>query len=280
MKRKTVQAVLILLPLMLLATTAFADAVQMKAVLSGIANDPFRSTEHRARNQSRHPDETLSFFGIRSDMTVVEITPGGAGWYTEILAPFLRPDGKLYAANLNPKSEDKESGEYFRKMARSFSDKMAADPTRYDKVSITIFDPPTMLDIAPAGSADMVLTFRNFHNWIYEGSEKQALQAFHRALKPGGILGVVQHRGDPTVKQDPRAEYGYVREDYLVQLVEAAGFERVSSSEINANPKDTRDYSEGVWTLPPAFELGDKDRDKYATIGESDRMTLKFIKKP
>lgn len=245
------------------------------ARLAAAVNSDQRTAEYKARDPARHPLETLTFFGIRDDMTVVEISPGGGGWYTEILAPFLRDTGKLYAANYDPQSEV----EYYRRNAKRYTDKLAANPEIYDQVVITVFDPPDKLEIAPPGSADMVVTFRNLHNWMGEGSHEAALSAMHTALKPGGILGIVQHRERADMPQDPKADSGYVREDYVIDLVEAAGFELVSKSEINANPKDTKDHPEGVWTLPPGYELGDLDRDKYAAIGESDRMTLKFVKK-
>jgi predicted methyltransferase len=260
--------------LLLIATTAVADDVAVTMALQTIADGEHRPMEHRARNQYRHPAETLAFFGIRDEMTVVEISPGGGGWYTEILAPFLRANGTFYAGNYDPDAEEK----YYQRNSAVFSEKMAASPDIYDKVIISVFDPPKKLDAAPAGSADMVVTFRNFHNWMEDGDAEAALRGMHQMLKPGGILGVVQHRGKPSVTQDPKAGSGYVRQDYLIRLIESAGFELVASSEINANPKDTKDYPEGVWTLPPNFDLKEVDRDKYAAIGESDRMTLKFVK--
>lgn len=241
--------------------------------LSAAAEAGHRSAENRARNNARHPVATLEFFGIHADMTVVEISPGG-GWYTEILADFLRDNGKLYAANYDSESEE----EYYRTNARRFLEKLAADPAIYGQVIPTVFDPPAKLDAAPPGSADMVVTFRNLHNWMEEGSAEVAMSAMHRALKPGGILGIVQHRQDASIQQDPKAASGYVRQDYVIALAEAAGFELVASSEINVNSKDTKDHPEGVWTLPPTYELGDENRDKYQAIGESDRMTLKFVK--
>ena len=257
-----------------LTTIALADDATVVTKLRAIADGEHRSSEHRARNQYRHPAETLAFFGIRDDMTVVEVSPGGGGWYTEILAPFLRANGTLYAGNYDLEAEEK----YYRRNAQVFIDKLAADPDSYDKVVVTVFDPPQKLEPAPAGSADMVVTFRNFHNWMEDGDHDAALRGMHQVLKPGGILGIVQHRGDPAAAQDPAAASGYVRQDYLIQLVESVGFELVESNEINANPRDTKDHPEGVWTLPPNFDLGDVDREKYAAIGESDRMTLKFQK--
>lgn len=253
---------------------AIADDGTVTARLEAIADGSHRSAEHRARNQYRHPAETLAFFGIRDDMTVAEISPGGGGWYTEILAPFLRENGVLYVGNYDPAAQEK----YYQRNARIFSEKLVAKPELYDRVRITVFDPPKKLDAAPAGSADMVVTFRNFHNWIGDGDAAAAIAGMHKMLKPGGVLGVVQHRERPEVEQDPQADSGYVREDFLIEIIESAGFELAASSEINANPRDTKDHQEGVWTLPPNFDLGDVDREKYAAIGESDRMTLKFIK--
>jgi predicted methyltransferase len=258
---------------LLIATASLADDASVTTALQAMADGEHRSAAHRSRDEYRHPAETLAFFGIRDDMTVVEISPGG-GWYTEILAPYLRENGTLYAGNYDPDAEE----EYYQRNSRVFSEKMAADPSLYEKVRITVFDPPKKLEAAPASSTDMVVTFRNFHNWMEDGDAEAALQGMHKMLKPGGTLGVVQHRGNPAVEQDPKADSGYVRQDYLIRLIESAGFELVASSEINANSKDTKDHPEGVWTLPPNFDLGDVDREKYAAIGESDRMTLKFRK--
>jgi len=244
------------------------------ARLQGLAEGGHRSEAHQARNQYRNPLATLSFFGLTDDMAVVEIAPGGSGWYTEILAPFLRERGTYYAASYDPESEV----EYQRRNTLRFEEKLAGQATLYDKTIVTVFSPPEKLDIAPADSVDMVLTFRNMHGWIRDGVADEVLAAAFRVLKPGGVLGIVQHRGDPAVPQDPKVASGYVNEDYAVSLVEAAGFRLAASAGINANPSDTRDHPEGVWTLPPTLELGDKDRARYVAIGESDRMTLKFVK--
>lgn len=246
----------------------------LTASLAAIADGDHRSEASRARNQYRHPLETLEFIGIEPDMTVVEISPGGGGWYTEILAPYLKDNGKLYAASYDPESEIM----YFRSNAEKFDDKLAADPNSYSKVEVTIFDPPLLLDIAPPGSADLVLTFRNVHNWMREGVAREAFSGMYSALKAGGILGVVEHRANPEKEQDPEAVSGYARQDYVIELAESAGFEFIESSEINANAKDSRDHPQGVWTLPPTYRLKEIDREKYLAIGESDRMTLKFRK--
>jgi predicted methyltransferase len=244
-------------------STAAADDAGTTAALQAAIAGPQRSAPNIARDKYRHPLETLTFFGIKPDMTVVEISPG-AGWYTEILAPFLKDHGKLYEAVGGGPG------------AKSFEDKLKADPAIYSKVIVTTLQPPAQTEIAPAGTADMVLTFRNVHDWIPRGTTQDYFKAFYRALKPGGILGITDHRADPSQPQDPKATNGYVRQDYMIQIAEQAGFKLTGTSEINANPKDPR--NQPVWNLPPTLRQGAKDRDKYLAIGESDRMTLKFIK--
>ena len=245
-------------------SSAVADDVQ--DALQKAIDGPQRPAADKARDQYRHPIQTLTFFGIRPNMTVVEVWPG-AGWYTEILAPYLKDRGKLYAAI-------PQGGEG----ADAFKAKLASDPNVYGKVIVTELEPPSKLQLAPDGSADLVLTFRNVHNWMRRGYAENMFKAMYRALKPGGILGVEEHRANPAVAQDPKAASGYVRTDYVIHLVESAGFKLAGKSEINANPKDTKDYPKGVWTLPPTLREGDTDRAKYMAIGESDRMTLRFIK--
>ncbi|MBI3798127.1 MAG: class I SAM-dependent methyltransferase [Deltaproteobacteria bacterium] len=231
--------------------------------LTDVLAGTHRAESDRARDQYRHPLETLTWFGIRDNMTVVEIWPGG-GWYTDILAPFLKERGVYYAVA----AENEQS----------FKEKLAAAPLLYGKVMVTELVPPAKMDLAPEGSADMVLTFRNIHNWMNRGYADEVFKAMYRALKPGGVLGIVEHRGNPTLPQDPKAASGYVTEDQVIKLAEAANFQLVARSEINANPKDTKDYPKGVWTLPPVLRMENVDREKYLAIGESDRMTLKFIK--
>ena len=231
-----------------------------------------RSEENRARDRYRHPKATLLFFGIRPEMSVLEVWPE-PGWYTEVLAPLLADRGHYYAGEIAP---DPKS-QYVTKRLDEFRQKLGARPEIYRHVTVVTF-PLDGSDVVPPGTLDMVVTFRNIHNWMARDQVRQAFATMYRALKPGGVLGVVEHRGNPALPQDPHAKSGYVNEDYAIKLIEAQGFRLEASSQVNANPKDTRDYEQGVWTLPPTYRLGDKDRDKYAAIGESDRFTLKFVK--
>ena len=226
-----------------------------------------------ARDPARHPAETLAFFGIRPDSTVVEILPGSGGYYMEILAPHLKAKGRYIAANRDELAAPQYLEDHARLLAR-----LKAEPALYGQVVVTKFNADRH-EIAPPGSADFVITFRNLHNWVERGEAEGALRAFHRALKPGGVLGVVDHRGRTDQTQEAQMKSGYVREDYAIALIEKAGFRLAGRSEVNANPKDSKSHPEGVWTLPPTYRLKDQDRAKYAAIGESDRFTLKFVKK-
>ena len=231
-----------------------------------------RAPEAKARDPFRHPYEVLHFFGLAEDQTVVEIWPGGAGFWTEILAPYLHDKGTYYAAESEGSSDEATQGQrHFRRQARG-----ASGHLRQGRSSRQFGG--DRHDIAPAGSADLVVTFRNLHNWMADHDAEAAFRTFYKALKPGGILGIEDHRGRTDQPQDPDAKSGYVRQDYAIALAEAAGFKFVGSSEVNANPKDSKDYPAGVWTLPPTFRLGDTDRAKYEAIGESDRFVLKFVK--
>jgi predicted methyltransferase len=237
-----------------------------EALQKAIAGE-HRSDKNKARDAHRHPYETLKFFGITNKMTVVELYPAG-GWYTEILAPYLRDNGKYYGAN--PLGRDGQPSNY----DKALKEMMSKSPTLFDKALTSVMAPGKEA-IAPAGTADMVLTFRNIHNWRQQGTDKTVFEDAFKALKPGGIMGVVEHRSDPNPTGTPA---GYVSEADAIKLAESAGFKFVAKSEINANPKDTKDYAKGVWTLPPNYAEGDKDREKYTAIGESDRFTLKFEK--
>ena len=254
----------------LAAAQAVADDAQR---LRELSTGDHRSADNIARNAVRNPVETLQFFGLQSGQTVIEILPGG-GWYTEILAPFLKGNGTYYAAHFSPDS----TLSYQPPALAQFQQKMEAAPELYSDVILTRLNPPQETEIAPAGSADLAMTFRNVHNWIMAGTQKEHFAAFYTALKPGGILGVVEHRAPEGSTMEFMSTSGYVTQDYVIELAEEAGFEFVDSSEINANPRDTKNHPRGVWTLPPTYRLGDEDRAKYEAIGESDRMTLKFRK--
>jgi predicted methyltransferase len=257
----------------LIAGCAMTSTRQETAqALDNILADPHRPQSDRARDVYRHPKDTLLFFGIRPEMTVLEIWPE-PGWYTDVIAPLVRDNGKYYAAVIEPDP----NSQYITARLDAFQKKLASDPTLYGKASMVTL-PANGGDVVPPGSMDLVVTFRNVHNWMADGTAANVFATVFKALKPGGVLGIVEHRGNPATPQDPQAKSGYVNEDYAIKLIEAQGFRLLGTSEVNANPKDTKDYEQGVWTLPPTYRLGDKDRDKYAAIGESDRFTLKFEK--
>lgn len=248
------------------------DEVTAAAIGRVLAAD-HRSAENRARDAFRHPLETLLFFGIKPAMTVVEVWPGTGGWYTEVLAPLMK-GGKLYVATMPPTP----GNAYVTNSLAQFDARLASRPDLFGGVTVTRLGAGDF-NIAPPGSADLVLTFRNLHNWMELGIAEGAFAEMHRALKPGGILGVVEHRADPAKPVDPRAANGYVNEEHAVRLIEAGGFDLLERSEINANPRDTKDHEQGVWALPPTYRAGNRDRAKYEAIGESDRFTLKFRKR-
>ncbi|MCV2886272.1 methyltransferase [Aestuariibacter sp. AA17] len=253
-----------------------APTVLAKDAISEAANSSIRADKERLRDEYRNPQQTLRFFGIKPSMTVVEISPGG-GWYSNILAPLLNNDGKLYAAHFHI---TENTNDYFKKSRNAFEEKVKSQ-AEYKNVEITSFHPTDALDVAPAGSADAVLTFRNVHNWYMRQGEEgvlNAFKAFNKALKSGGVLGVVEHRLPEGADDEMQKKSGYMKESYVVKLAEKAGFKLVESSDINANPLDTANHPKGVWTLPPRLALDDQDKAKYLAIGESDRMTLKFVK--
>lgn len=244
------------------------NSASAKALENAVAGD-HRTAKNKARDQYRHPIETLNFFGFTPNMTVVEITPGG-GWYTEILAPALKGSGKLYGAHYPDTGEDN----YYSNSRKKLVKKLASDVV-FSEVILTDFTPRQESELAPQGTADLILTFRNLHNWKDAGVEQVFKDAFN-ALKPGGVLGVVEHRLPAGVS--PEKARGYVSEANTIKQAKAAGFRFAGSSEVNANAKDLAIHPKGVWTLPPRLALEDKDRAKYLAIGESDRMTLKFVK--
>lgn len=250
-------------------STASSDSFIPHAILQG----PDRTPAFVLRDAYRQPSATLAFFDVQPDMSVVEIWPG-QGWYTEILAPYLSK-GKLYAAHFSKESKVK----YFLESRVFFEEKLKAYPAIYGAVVMADFSPQMNQLSVPDGSVDRVLTFRNVHNWLSSQNESEAFALFFKALKPGGILGVVEHRAKPGTSWEAMKGSGYMTESYVIALAEKAGFVLDGKSEINANEKDSADHPQGVWTLPPTLRMGDKDRGKYLAIGESDRMTLRF-KKP
>ncbi len=242
------------------------------AVAAAMAGN-HRLVENVERDVYRHPLETLQFFELKPDQTVVEIWPAG-GWYTEILAPVLRQRGVLYAAHFS-----RAEGPPFRlENRRFFEAKIRSREDIYGSVRITTLHPPEQTDIAPPGSADRVYTFRNVHNWMKDGTEDAVFRAMYRALRPGGLLGVVEHRAPPKRSRAGMVRSGYVTEQYVIDTAARAGFVFLEGAEINANPLDRKRYPNGVWSLPPALRGGEENRETYLQIGESDRMTLKFLK--
>jgi predicted methyltransferase len=260
---------------LLLALAAPASAAESAAdrIRSAVAS-PARSPENRARDVHRHPVETLTFFGLEPTMHVLELWPG-RGWYTEIIGPVVRDAGKLSVTNADPNGpQDKP----MHKMAREYAAWIAAERERIGPVDVIQVAPPESIRLGDDASYDLAVTFRNNHTWINGGYQDAVYREVFRVLKPGGVLGVVQHRANAGADAATSAKTGYVPEDEVIDAAKRAGFELVARSEINANPKDTKDHPEGVWTLPPVYRLGDVDRAKYEAIGESDRMTLKFVK--
>lgn len=245
---------------------------EMSQRLEAIAAGEHRTTEDRARDQYRHPVETLAFFGITPDATVIEITPGG-GWYTDILAPFVRAHGHFVGAVWDETLPDQPA--YYARLNTALTEKIAAAPDVYGDAELRRFNAADP-NFGEPDSADFVLTFRNVHNWVPAGTADAYFKAFFEVLKPGGVLGTVDHRAMGEEATD--GKNGYLTEKQVIALAEGVGFKFAGRSDINANPADTADHAKGVWTLPPTFALGDENRDKYAEIGESNRMTLKFVK--
>lgn len=272
---KTAFMLLLLVSLSACATTSADESSSLRDAFAEAATGDHRSAANQARNAYRHPAETLDFFGIERGMTVVEISPGGL-WYTEVLAPALRDNGQFIVAGYDAAVPDQPQYRYRQQTAMEQRFKDEADI--FGKVGIVKFSPPQTIELGEPGSVDVVVTFRNSHGWIRDGLAETIYQSFYDVLKPGGVLGVVQHRAAAGSNAEETARNGYVPEAAVVALASKAGFVLEESAEINANPKDTRDHPEGVWTLPPSLQLGDTDKEKYMAIGESDRMTLRFRK--
>ncbi|HEY0131472.1 MAG TPA: methyltransferase [Allosphingosinicella sp.] len=251
------------------AVAAAEADLHADTAIAAAVGSPTRTEANRARDAWRHPRETLGFFGVEPDDTIVEIWPGG-GWYTEILAPLVRENGTYYAAaNGNGLNGAKAM--------------LARDPALYGSMRLASFPtgrPGADQPAVPAGTADVVLTFRNVHNWIMPDQPfaEEAFRQMFAMLKPGGTLGVVEHRLPESADPAREKSTGYIKVSTVRRLAETAGFRLVASSEINANPRDTKDHPGGVWSLPPSLRGGDKDRERFLAIGESDRMTLRFVK--
>jgi len=259
-----------------------APAIQTTASVAPLApawldaiGGPWRSPANRARDVWRHPGETLAFLGVQPDQTIIEITPGG-GWYAEILAPTLRARGQYVAAVVNPDALPAGGGrDYQTRMRDALAQKFAQSPAQFDRAQVVAYDPASPVFGAPA-SADAVLTFRNVHNWRMAGQAEGMFRGFFAVLKPGGTLGVVEHRAASDVANDDRS--GYVGEQQVIKMAEAVGFKLLAKSDINANPRDTKNHPQGVWMLPPTNNHDASEAARYQTIGESDRMTLRFVK--
>lgn len=256
-----------------LTAKKFPDA---KAALAAIVKSPHRLAKNPPRDVHRHPVETLTFFGVKPAMTVLELGTGD-GWYTELLAPLLAREGKLVAVGF-------EASEPLDTMPKVYGRRMqlflAKSPALYGKVETVAIAPPDRMTLGAPASADMVIAMREMHNWQRRGTIDGYLEAVHDVLKPGGVFAVEQHRAAPGAKAEETAEKGYLPEAWVVEKVSAAGFTLAAKSEINANPKDTRDHAKGVWMLPPNLrDVPEAEKSKYEAIGESDRMTLRFVKK-
>lgn len=252
------------------ATSSFAQDVQR---LENAVTSEHRTEHYVLRDEFRNPVQTLQAFGIEPTDRVLEIWPG-SGWYTEILAPYLREQGELVVAHFPTESEVA----YYMTLRMNFEEKLAANPSVYDRVSIVSFSPDSGIMGVEDASFDGVLTFRNVHNWLRGGNEQRVFSDFFRVLKPGGTLGVVEHRSHAEMTRDEMIRSGYMTEAYVIQVAEAAGFELVEVFDVNANPRDTADHEGGVWALPPTLTNGEEEEERYIAIGESDRMTLRFRK--
>lgn len=263
-----------------IASTAYADlpSQQYFSELDSIANNGFRTEENIQRNAFRHPAETLTFFGIEPQMSVLEVWPS-KGWYTEILAPFLKAAGKLTLAQFSQDTGEfrKERSVFWAKISAKLQLKIEENSEYFGQVSIVELEPPLLIN-ATEEQFDMVLSFRNAHIWNEDGHLQATLQTLFNSLKPGGILGMVEHRASPLSDIASSASNGYLDEAYVIAAAQSVGFELVATSDVNANPLDSKNYPRGVYTLPPTLAMGTQDKEYYLAIGESDRMTLKLRK--
>ncbi|MEM9623274.1 MAG: methyltransferase [Pseudomonadota bacterium] len=240
---------------------------QLESLISGA----HRAPGNAERNDARHPLETLEFFGLQSDMTVLEVLPA-LGWYTEILAPYLAEHGRLYEAHFSPNGIES----YMPAVLEMFEERLVQQPEIFGKTIVRHVNPPNEIDIAPTAKIDLALVFRNVHNWLWAGQVNEYFTAIYKTLKPGGILGIEQHRAAPGTSLEQMQKSHYLTEAFVTEVAIEAGFVLEASSEINANAKDTKDHPKGAWSLPPFLQSGEED--KYRAIGESDRMTLRFRK--
>ncbi|GIU43029.1 class I SAM-dependent methyltransferase [Shewanella algidipiscicola] len=272
MKKMTLIAAL-LVP-SLLGTVANAQT-EVNPQLTAALNNDLRQEANLQRDVYRHPGETLTFFGIKPTDTVIELWPGGR-WYAEILAPYLAAEGHYIAANFdaNP-PEGVKLPDYQIRLGKALEQWLDENRSMLGQASSLAFAPPRLTELGEDNSVDAVLTFRNLHNWASSDQLENVFDSAYQVLKPGGVLGIVEHRAKPGMALSS----GYMVQDEIIDLAQQSGFTLVSSSEINANAKDSKDHPKGVWTLPPSLRLGELDKQKYLAIGESDRMTLKFIKK-
>jgi len=271
----TVSTLLLAAPAMAIKPAGPNAQPAITAAVQAAVDGKGRTPDNVKRDAYRHPAQTLSFFGVEPGKTVVEITPGG-GWYSEILAPLLRDKGTYVAAVVDPMAVAEGKGRDYQQRGKDgLEKKFAAAPALYDKAKVVGYD-PNAPKFGADNSADVVLTFRNVHNWRSANQAEGMFKGFYSVLKPGGVLGVVEHRAKADVPADDKS--GYVGQAQVIAMAEAAGFKLAGSSEINANPRDTKDHPNGVWTLPPVDNHDAADDAKYKAIGESDRMTLRFVK--
>ncbi|MEN1728125.1 MAG: methyltransferase [Pseudomonadota bacterium] len=265
--------------LSLIQITGLAMALGLSAQVSAeipleqAANGDHRPAEWVARNSQRHPVETLSFFGLEPGMTVVELSPSG-GWYASVIAPFVASEGQYVAAHWD--MEQETIPDFYRDAYQAFTERFADEET-YGEIEIVPFNPPATASLGEAGSADMVLSFRNVHGWNNNDILDDVLVSAHEVLKRGGVLGIVGHRLPEDREGDPTP--GYLKQSFIVAMAESHGFALEAASDVNANPADTADHPSGVWSLPPSLRDGEETADQFRAIGESDRFTLKFVKR-